>query len=347
MRAVGITARPDVGKLHETLEQLELPIPEPGKHEVRIRVLASTVNIDDIHFSEGTMMGGLPVSPKPRLNNPYVPGTDVCGIVDAVGSGVGSVTLGQEVYGICSPMDGRGPWAEYCIAKSRNIARKPKSWSFGEAASAALAGAVAVSMLNSVDSLENKKCVVIGASGGIGTLCLQALTQKRAVVWAVCSQRNAETVRRLGAERVIDYSVAPISQQIRNAGEEVDVVFDLVGGKDTEREAFSVLTRTGIFVTVVGPNKYVGERKLGALGALSSLFYIGWRMLWTHLRKGPRYVFTGPTKPDFGGISGLLADAGAKPIVDTEVSLNVEDMSKAITRVASHRAVGKVVIDLR
>jgi alcohol dehydrogenase len=347
MKAICITSRPNLGELDKCVELKDLPVPEPGKNEVRIKVIASTINIDDVHIAEGTMFGGLPVSPKPNRNNPYIPGTDVAGIIDAIGPGVKSLSSGQEVYGICNPMKGRGPWAEYCIAKSDNVAMKPEVWDFKEAAACALAGGVAVSMVNSAKNVVNKKCLVIGASGGIGTLCIQALKQENARVWGVCSQRNAEIVRQLGAERVIDYTKASFSEQIQDLGEQVDVVFDLVGGKEMERDAFSVLASTGTFVTVVGPNKYVGERKIGMMGALSSFAYIGWRMLWTRIRTGPSYVFTGPTKLDFSSINALLVASGSKPVIDTEVSLDQEAISTAIKRVISHRAVGKVIIRVK
>ena len=346
MKAMCITSRPNPGELDKYLELKDFPMPEPGKNEIRIKVIASTINIDDVHFAEGTMFGGLPVSPKPSQSKPYIPGTDVAGIVDAVGPGVRSLRVGQEVYGICNPMKGQGPWAEYCIAKSGNVAVKPEVWDFKEAAACALAGAVAFSMLNATKNIANKKCLVIGASGGIGTLCVQALKQKNARVWGVCSQRNAEIVRQLGAERIIDYTKAPFSKQIQDLDEQVDVVFDLVGGKEIEKDAFLVLASTGRFVTVVGPSQYVGERKVGTIGALSSLVYIGWRMLWTGIRTGPRYVFTGPTTPDFAGIDRMLVASGSKPIIDRVASLTREDISVAIKRVISHRAVGKVIVSV-
>jgi alcohol dehydrogenase len=346
MKAICITSRPNPGELDKCVELKDLPLPDPGKNEIRIKVIASTINIDDIHIAEGTMFGGLPVSPKPSQNKPYIPGTDVSGIIDSVGPGVKSLKVGQEVYGICNPMKGQGPWAEYCIAKSDHVTVKPGGWDFKEAAACALAGAVAVSMVNSVKNVANKKCLVIGASGGIGTLCLQALKQENARVWGVCSQRNAGIVQQLGAERVIDYTKAPFSEQIQDLGEKVDIVFDLVGGKEIEKDAFHVLDSTGTFVTIVGPNKYVGERNIGVIGALFSFVYIGWRMLWTKIRKSPNYVFTGPTKPDFASINTLLVASGSKPIIDRVVSLTREDISAAIIRVISHRAVGKVIVSV-
>jgi NADPH:quinone reductase-like Zn-dependent oxidoreductase len=346
MKAICITSRPKLGELDKSIELKDLPLPEPGKNEIRIKVIASTINIDDVHIAEGTMFGGLPVSPKPSQSKPYIPGTDVAGIIDAVGRGVKSWKVGQEVYGICNTMKGQGPWAEYCIAKSNNVAAKPQVWDFKEAAACAVAGAVAVSMMNSAKNVANKKCLVIGASGGIGTLCVQALKQANARIWGVCSQRNNEIVRQLGAERVIDYTKAPFSEQIQDLDEQVEIVFDLVGGKEIERDAFSVLASTGTFVTIVGPNKYVGERKIGMIRALSSFGYIGWRMLWTGIRPGPRYVFTGPTTPDFESINTMLVASGSKPIIDTDVSLTREGISVGINQVTSHRAVGKVIVSV-
>jgi NADPH:quinone reductase-like Zn-dependent oxidoreductase len=347
MKAICITSRPKLGELGNCIELKDLPMPEPGKNEIRIKVIASTINIDDVHIAEGTMFGGLPVSPKPSQSKPYIPGTDVAGIIDAVGQGVNSLKVGQEVYGICNMMKGQGPWAEYCIAKSANVEVKPEVWDFKEAAACAVAGAVAVSMVNSVKDVRDKKCLVIGASGGIGTLCVQALRQKNAKVWGVCSQRNVEIVQQLGAERVIDYTKASFSKQIQDLNEQVDVVFDLIGGKDIEKDAFSVLASTGAFVTVVGPNKYVGEKKIGMIRALSSFVYIGWRMLWTRIRTGPNYIFTGPTTPDFESINMMLVASGSEPVIDTEASLTREDISAAIKRVISHRSVGKVIVNVK
>ena len=304
------------------------------------------MNIDDIHLAEGTMFGGLALGPKPSLSKPYIPGIDVAGIIDAVGLGVKSLQVGQEVYGICNTMKGQGPWAEYCITKSDNVAAKPKVWDFREAAACASSGAVVVSMVKAAKNVANKRCLVIGASGGIGTLCVQALKQENARVWGVCSHRNTEIVRKMGAERVLDYTKAPFAEQIQDLNEQVDVVFDLVGGKEIERDAFSILASTGTFVTIVGPNKYVGEKNIGVIGALSSFAYVGWRMLWTRIRTGPNYVFTGAATPDFPSINTMLAASGSKPIIDTEISLTREDISAAINRVTSHRAVGKVIVNV-
>ena len=346
MKAFCIVSRPELGGLSAALQERELPLPEPARNEVRIRVEASTINIDDVHMAEGTMFGGLPVSPRPTENRPYIPGTDVAGIVDAVGPGADKYRIGQAVYGTCNPVDGRGPWAEYCIAKVRSIAPIPEQWDFPQAAASALAGGVVVSMLKAAGDLTGKRCVVVGASGGIGTLCVQALAAQNARVWAVCSARNSALVESLGAERILDYSTSPFNEQIGQSGERADIVFDLIGGKETEKSAYSILEPNGRFITVVGPQKYVGEKNIGVKGALGAFAYVLGRSIWTRVSGAPKYSLCGPTGFDADGIGSTLAFAGCRPVFDSVVPFRLQDFRDALGRVLDHRAAGKIVLSL-
>ena len=193
-------------------------------------------DVDDIHFAQGTMFGGMPISPKPSEKKPVIPGTDVAGIIDKIGSRVNNFKVGQAVFGICNPMKHNGPWAEYCLAKQNNISIKPENLDFNQAAAFVLGGAVAVSAINSAGIVTDKKCLVIGASGGIGTLCVQGLDTLGSITWGVCSQKNAKMVENLGATKIFDYTKSPFADQIRKLSERVDVVFDFVGGRDTEKQ---------------------------------------------------------------------------------------------------------------
>jgi NADPH:quinone reductase-like Zn-dependent oxidoreductase len=289
----------------------------------------------------------LQITRKPSDDKPFVPGIDVAGIVDAVGRGVDALYVGQEVFGVCNAVRGQGPWAEYCIAEKRYIAEKPNTWVFAEAAACASSGAVVASMLRSAKNITGKKCLVIGASGGIGTLCVQALKNEKARVWGVCSQKNMQTVLQLGAERVLDYTKSPISEQIRKMEEHVDIVFDLVGGKSIEKEAMSVLKNKGTFITIVGPSQYVGKENIGVTGVLSSFAYIGWRMFLTKMGSGPNYVFTGAGRPDFTLINQVLANPGSKPVINAIKSLTLADMVPSMGQIRSCRTVGKIVIKVR
>ena len=343
MRALTLTRRPPIGGLADALETTELPLPEPGPRQLRVRVVASSINIDDQHMAEGTMMGRMFIGPTPTPARPRVIGTDVAGVVDAIGSKVRDFEVGTSVWGMCGPSVS-GPWAEYCLVGERMVAPLPRGWSHQDGAAAVLASAVCISMLNAARLVPRRPNIVVGASGGIGSLLVQALSHEGHEVWAVCSERNAEKVCELGAKRVVDYAKGGYGDQLVALGAEPPAnVFDLVGGRDVDAQARLLLRRDGRFVTIVGPERYVGERRLGNLQFASMLMGIGGRMLASRV-VGPRYTFTGPTRPDFDAIEHWVVRPGIRPLVERTVPLEVNAVGKAIRHIASHRARGKWVI---
>ncbi len=344
MKALAITERPTVGDLPNAIRMLELPIPEPSPGEVRIRVSATAVNVDDQHFAEGTMFGGFPVSPVPKPERPWVPGTDFAGIVDAVGSKVEGVTVGQAVFGIRPPKLA-GPWAEFCITHASHVAPIPSGWSVTEAAALCLGGTVITSILKALGPLKGKTYVIVGASGSLGTLLVSVLSKAGAAVLGVCSERNRALVSGLGATAVFDYNAAPWRQQAVEHGGEVDAVIDMVGGKDVESDARSLIRKGGVFVTVVGPEKHVGEKKLGVWGLTKMIAWIVRRLLASRF-SGPRYVFAGPLAPDFMAINRWIVQQGLRPVIDRAVPFEQEPVRQALAYVATHRARGKVVIEM-
>lgn len=343
MRALGISERPAVGTLSRELDWLELPRPEPGPREVRLRTVATTINVDDQHLAEGTMFGGFPVTPRATARAPVVPGVDVAGVVDAVGRGVVGLAPGDRVFGIVSPSQREGAWAEYCVAKARDLHPVPEGMSFEQAASLGLAGMVACAVVEAAGDVEGKRCLVVGASGGIGSLVTKALSRLGAEVWGVASAANAELVRGHGAREAIDYAAAPFGEQLRERGVVFDRVVDCVGGRDTERQALSVLDRHGAFLTVCGPERYVGERKLTVWQLVVMVFYLLRRTLVSTLR-GPRYRIVGPMAPDWDAIDRLLIAPNVLPVLDRVVPFDRNQVREAVAYVASHRARGKVVI---
>lgn len=345
MRAIVYTKRPAVGQLEQSLEERVVPDPEPRRAEVRVRVQASTINIDDLHFAEGTMFGGLPVSPSVGPNKPAIPGTDLAGVIDQVGVGVKHLEAGQRVYGITNPMKGRGPWAELCCVPATKVRAMPCDWSFEDAAALALSGAVVVDAIAAASIVKGARCLVIGASGGIGSLCVQALANMGAEVWGVCSAKNADRVRELGATRVLDYTAGPIDGQVEPSETGLDAAFDFVGGQASEVQGTALLRPEGCFVTVVGPERFVGETDLGALRASWMFARIGARMLRSRLsRTRPAYCFAGPTTPNFDQIEQWIVAPGIRPLIDRVLPLAVGPLSEGIAYVRSHRAVGKVVL---
>lgn len=349
MKALAIDQRPSVGELNNSIRLVDLPRPTPKRGQVRVKVLASTINIDDPHMAEGTMFGGFPVTPTPTRDRPWVPGTDLVGIVDALGPGVKGPAIGTLVYGMRPPRLA-GPWAEWCITKADYVSPAPTGWRVEELACLGLGGTVVSNMLDSACSdplhdLSGRRCLVVGASGSLGTLMVPLLADLGAEVWGVCSGLNRALVENLGAARVLDYHDGSFGEQLQREGANVDHCFDFVGGRKTQDEGLAVTKDTGHFVTAVGPEQHVGERKLAPRELASMVAEISWRWLRS-CTNGPRYHFSGPLGPDFQAIERLIVGRGIRPIVDKMVDFDESAVRQAIGYVTSHRARGKVVLKL-
>ncbi len=239
MKAVTYTeyGSPDV--LHFT----ELEKPTPNDHEVLIRIRAASVNPLDWHFMRGEpfivrMMAGGLLKPKvTRL------GVDVAGQVEAVGRNVTQFKPGDEVFGAC-----RGAFAEYACATEAKLALKPANISFEEAAAVPVAAITALQGLRDKGRIRRgQKVVVDGASGGVGTFAVQIAKSFGAEVTAVCSTRNVDTARSIGADHVIDYT----REDFTRSGQR----YDLIMGANAYHSIFDyrrALSQDGIYVGAGG-----------------------------------------------------------------------------------------------
>ncbi len=345
MRAIVIIHRPEIGDLSNAIQLAEVPKPEPKGREVLVKVQASSINIDDLHVAEGTFFGGLPVGPKPSSAKPVVPGTDLSGIVEGIGPKITRFIVGDKVFGIHPPTERNGPWAEYCCTHEDYLLLRPSYLTPQEAAACAQAGLVACSTIVQKGRLKrDQKCLIVGASGSIGTLAIQMAKQRGAYVIAVCSERNISLVRSLGADEVIDYASISFAEALEGKTK-LDLVVDLVGGKEIEVNAMKVLKKRGIFATVIGPVQYIGDTYLGWIGLVKLFAYLGWRIL-SSLFIGPKYQLVGSSKAVFPLFQKFLDTNTINPIIDRESALTEEEMRDAISFMATHRACGKVVINL-
>lgn len=322
----------------------ELPLPKPGKKEIRVKVQASTISVDDQHMAEGSMFGGFPVTPRPTPARPWIPGTDLAGVIDCVGSSVRDLQEGDLVCGMRPPKLS-GPWAEYCVTRANFVTKLPEDWSTQEAAALPLSGTVVCSILSTMGRIEDRCCLVVGASGSLGTMLVPALKSAGATVWAVCSGKNRALVEGLGAERVLDYKEASFGSQLAGEGRCVDSTVDLLGGREVQREGLAVTRKNGVFVTVVGPEQHVGERRLNAFQLMGMIGRIVWTMLSSRI-SGPKYKFAGPLAPDWDAIHQSIVKPNIRPVIDRVVGFGEESVREAVGYVASHRARGKVVIKI-
>ena len=224
----------------EQLRLEEAPQPKAESGKVLVRIHAASVNPIDFKLASGNMRQMMPI------NFPWIPGGDFSGIVEEVGSGVTGLAKGDAVYGDAS---GGGAYAEFYAGPASMIAHKPRRLSDVEAASVPLAAQTAWQGLFDHGRLERGENVLIhAASGGVGTFAVQLARWKGAKVLATASADNADYVRSLGADTVIDYKATPFE----SVAKDVDLVFDLIGG-DTQRRSFAVLKPGGRLVATAQP----------------------------------------------------------------------------------------------
>jgi NADPH:quinone reductase-like Zn-dependent oxidoreductase len=239
MRAVVIHAYggPEVMKLEDVAR------PEPADDEVLIRVVAASINPVDVAIRKGYFA-------KLLGNFPLILGMDAAGIVEKVGSKVTKYKAGDPVFAFFT-LKGEGGYAEFVTAKEDELAPKPGTVSFAQAAGAGAAGATAWEALIDMANLRAGQTVLIhGGSGGVGHLAIQIAKAKDAKVFATASTANQEFLRQMGADVAIDYTRTKFEDVVKD----VDVVLDTVG-RDTLERSYSVVKRGGIIVSIVDEPK--------------------------------------------------------------------------------------------
>ena len=309
---------PDVLKL----EEVEKPV--PADREVLIRVHAACVNPLDWHFMRGTpyvvrLVAGLQKPKNPRL------GVDVAGQVEAVGKGITRFKPGDEVFGSC-----RGAFAEYVCTSEPAVVLKPKNVTAEQAASAPVAAFTALQSLRDKGHIRAGHNVLVnGAAGGVGTFGVQIAKSYGAIVTGVCSTRNVEMVRSIGADRAIDYK----KQDFTQSGDRFDLILDCVGNHSLP-DIRRMLNPQGICVMAGGTadNWMIGV-VVSALQALV-LSAVGSRKLVGMLAKR--------NQEDLAIIGGLMESGKVTPVIDRRYKLT--EVPDAIRYLEEGHARGKVVI---
>jgi NADPH:quinone reductase-like Zn-dependent oxidoreductase len=340
MKALGYNRPLEIGEFKTALTMLDLTVPEPAEQELLVQVKASSINIDDIHFAEGTFFGGLYPS-RASADKPTVAGVDVAGTIIKVGPGVTDFKAGDDVLGFTMPGSSQGAWAEYCCLKAKLALHKPAGYSFAEAAACAIGGKTAASAVVCAAPSAGDHAAVLGASGGIGSIVVQILARQGVRITGICSAANRELVLGLGATEVVDYAKGPLSVQMKDS--RMDVVIDCVGGRDTEAQAVRILKKTGRFVTLCGPEKYIGERRIGKTGIAAMLGYV----LWRYLSKisGPRYIMGG-IGSSLEPLQNLVLNNTIKPPIDRRLPFSDAAVREGLAYIGTHRAKGKITIDI-
>lgn len=246
----------------EVLRYEDVPRPNPQTGEALVRVYAASINAMDWKIRSGFMDKMLPVL------LPFIPGGDLAGVVEALGAGVSALQVGQEVYGVQGgippgPMRG-GAYAEYAAVPVDALALKPTTLGFVQAASIPIVAMTAWQGLFDMGGLTAGQTVLIhGAAGGVGMFAVQFARAKAARVIATASAEDADFLRTLGADQVIDYQTQRFEEQVSG----VDLVLDLIGG-DTQARSWQTLRPDGILVATPGPPDQEAAKQHGVRAAM-------------------------------------------------------------------------------
>jgi NADPH:quinone reductase-like Zn-dependent oxidoreductase len=309
---------PDVLRLEN------VPLPVLGDHDVLVRVHAASANAGDWHLLRGTP---LPFRLVAGLRTPRfrIIGADVAGRVEAVGRNVTRFRPGEDVFGELS-RSGFGAYAEFAAAPETALASKPANLSFEEAAALPTAGCTALQGLRKGRIQDAQRALVHGASGGVGTFAIQIARTFGAEVTAVCSSRNVDMVRSLGADQVIDYT----REDFAALGPRYDSIVAANGNRsiwDYRR----ALTARGAYAMTGGSN-----RQLTDVLVFGSLLSMG----------GQRFgnVLVKPTLADLLVLKELSESGKVRPVIDRRFVLR--DVPEAVRYLEGGHARGKVVITL-
>lgn len=308
----------------DVLEVSKVDKPVPADNEVLVKVRAASVNPLDWHYMRGEpyfmrLGAGLGKPADTRL------GVDFSGVVEAVGSGVTQFAPGDEVFG------GRtGAFADYLVvAEDRGIVSKPAEVTFEQAAALPIAALTALQALRDKGELKaGQKVLINGASGGVGTYAVQIAKAMGAEVHGVCSTRNLELVRSLGADYVFDYR----NEDYTESGQTYDLIVDMVGNHSLLKNR-RVLSDNGILVIVGGPKgNWIAPLKR-PLGALILSPFVGQEF---------KLLLARFNKDDLNQLAEYLRSGAIRSVIDQRFAL--DEVPDAIRYSEAGRARGKIII---
>jgi NADPH:quinone reductase-like Zn-dependent oxidoreductase len=311
----------------DVLHLTEVEKPFPKEHEVLVKVHAASVNAYDWHlltadiFLVRLMSGGLRKPKNTRL------GADIAGRIEAVGGNVKQFRPGDEVFGDISAW-GNGGFGEYVAGPASLLALKPANLSFEEAAAVPMAALTALQGLRNEGQIRpGQKVLINGASGGVGTFAVQIAKSFGTEVTAVCSPRNMEQARSLGADHVIDYTQEDFTQN----GQQYDLIL-AVNGYHPLSAYKRALTPKGIYVMAGGSTKQIFQGML--LGK------------WMSNTGGKRMggVSAKPNQKDLVFLKELLEAGKIVPLIDKRFPLS--ETPEALRYLGAGHARGKVVISV-
>ncbi len=297
----------------------DLPVPEPGEGQVLIRVKAAGLNAIDNGIAAGMMAEMM------EHAYPLVLGRDAAGVVAATGPGVTGIAVGEEVFGhvlLAAPIQA-GTLAEYALLPAAGTAPKPAGLDWVTAAALPLAGAAASAAVDAVGPKPGDVVLLVGAAGGVGSYAVQLLAAKGATVLATGTPADTERLTGLGAATVLDYTTAPVADQVRAAYPGgIDALIDLVSYAPDDLP-LTALRKGGKVASSLGA---ASDEALAADGLTGS------------------NIMAMPTREVIAALAGQVADGTLK--VDVETILPLANAADGLATLASGEARGKIVVQV-
>ncbi len=306
----------------DLLQFTEVAKPVPKDNEVLIKLYAASVNPMDLFPMKGIPL--IRLLPGLRKPKPKILGCDIAGRIEAVGSHVKQFQPGDDVFG----GTGVGAFAEFVCAKEDNVARKPANISFEAAAAVTVAALTALQGLRDKGRIQpGNKVLIEGASGGVGTFAIQIAKSFGAEVTAVCSTRNVDRARSLGADHVIDYT----RENFTKSGKR----YDLILGANAHRSVFAyrrALTPDGTYVLIGGSLPRILQGVLLA------------PLLSRMTRKKTRFFIAKISQTDLVFLAELLESGKIVSVIDRRYPLS--GVPEALRYLEERHAQGKIVINI-
>jgi len=299
----------------------ELPRPEPGPGEVLVRVRAASIFAGDVHVVRGAPFFVRFATGLRRPRNP-IPGIDLAGVVEGSGPGVADLRTGDEVFGFAS-----GSLAELVCVPADHVVRRPKNLTLEQAAAVPEAGMTALQGLRDQGRVRaGQRVLVIGASGGVGTFAVQIAKALGAEVTGVCGPANADLVRSIGADHVVDYTRTDVTTDAAR----YDVILQLAGTA-SPRRLRRALAPGGTLVLSDGQGRLAGVDRILMAVALNP--FVRERLVVFETKENGK---------DLGILADMIAAGQVLPVIDRTYPL--ADAAEALRYLEAGHARGKVVI---
>ena len=304
------------------------------ENDVLIKVHAASINPLDLRVLEGEFKAILPVQ------FPFILGNDFAGTVVQIGSSVTQFKIGDEVY---AKTDTNGGFAEYTVVQQSSLALKPQNISMELAASLPLVSLTAWQALVEIAKVRaGQKVLIHAGSGGVGSIAIQLAKHLGASVATTTSGKNAQWVKALGADIIIDYKTTDFEQVLKD----YDVVLDTQGGKILEK-SLNVLKRGGRVISISGPPDRDFAEAIHANWLLKCIIPL---LSWSIRRKAKKrditysFLFMQPNGQQLSEISKLVESGKINPVVDKTYGFN--EIKDAFQYINTGRAKGKVVLKI-